>query len=97
METYVILFNYTEQGVQDAKNTPNRVAAIKAAVEAAGGKWIGWYMTMGQYDGVVIVQSPNTAVAASLIMATGMQGKVRTETMRAFSIEEVQAMMASLP
>lgn len=97
METYVILFNYTEQGVQDAKNTPNRVAAIKAAVEAAGGKWIGWYMTMGQYDGVVIVQAPNTTVAAALIVATGMQGNVHTETMRAFTVEEVQAMMASVP
>ena len=97
METYVILFKYTEQGIKDAKNTPNRVAAVKAATEAAGGKWIGWYMTMGQYDGVVIVQAPNTTVAAALIVATGMQGNVHTETMRAFTVEEVQAMMASVP
>jgi uncharacterized protein with GYD domain len=97
METYVILFNYTEQGLKNAKNIPDRVAAVRAAVEKTGGKWIGWYMTMGQYDGVVIVQAPNVNVAAALIMATGMQGNVHTETMRAFSVEEVQSMMASMP
>lgn len=97
METYVILFNYTEQGLKNAKNIPERVAGVKAAAEAAGGKWIGWYLTMGQYDGVVIVQAPNIKVAASLVMATGMEGNVHTETMRAFTVEEVQEMMAGMP
>jgi uncharacterized protein with GYD domain len=96
METYVILFRYTEQGMSDMKNTPDRVAAARAATEAAGGKWVGWYMTMGQYDGVVIVQAPNATVAAAVLVATGMQGNVRTETMRAFTAEEVAGLLANL-
>jgi hypothetical protein len=54
MATYIILMNLTEQGIKDIKNAPDRVKATEAALEAAGGKLLGFYLTMGQYDYVAV-------------------------------------------
>jgi uncharacterized protein with GYD domain len=97
METYVILANYTQKGVASVKESPARLQAVRKAVEAAGGKWLGWYLTMGQYDMVLIVQAPSAQVAASLILSISAQGNVSTQSMRAFSEEEFIGVVASLP
>jgi len=97
METYVILGKYTEKGAANIKQGPARLEAARKAVEAAGGKWLGFYLTMGQYDYVLITQAPNAQVAASVLMATGAQGNVSTQTMRAFTEEEFKGLVASLP
>ena len=59
METYVILGNFTKQGVDTLKDLESRIADSKAAVEKAGGQWIGYWMTMGKYDFVVVTTSPD--------------------------------------
>ncbi len=97
METYVILANYTEKGAANIKESPARTQAVRKAVEAAGGKWLGWYLTMGQYDMVLIVQAPNAQVAASLLLSIGALGNVRTQSLRAFTEEEFKGLVASLP
>jgi len=97
METYVILGKYTEKGAANIKQGPARLEAVRKAVEAAGGKWLGFYLTMGQYDYVLITQAPNAQAAASLLLATGAQGNVSTQTMRAFTEEEFKGLVASLP
>ena len=97
METYVILGNYTQKGAGGIKESPARIQAVHKAVEAAGGKWLGWYLTMGQYDMVLIVQAPNAQVAAGLLLTIGSQGNVSTQTLRAFTEEEFKGVVASLP
>ena len=97
METYIILGKYTEKGAANVKDGPARTQAARKAVEAAGGKWLGWYLTMGQFDFIVIVQAPNAQVAASVLLATAAQGNVSTQTMRAFTEEEFKGIVASLP
>ena len=97
METYVILGKYTEKGAANIKQGPARLEAARKAVESAGGKWLGFYLTMGQYDYVLITQAPNALAAASVLMATGAQGNVSTQTMRAFTEEEFKGLVASLP
>ena len=97
METYVILANYTAKGAGNIKESPARIQEVRKAVEVAGGKWLGWYLTMGQYDMVIIVQSPNAQVAASLLLTIGSQGNVSTKSMRAFTEEEFKGLVASLP
>ncbi len=97
METYVILGNYTQQGIGNIKEGPARIEAVRRGVEAAGGKFLGWYLTMGRYDFVVITQAPDSATAATMILATGAQGNVRTETLRAFTEEEFKGLVAKLP
>jgi len=97
METYVILGKFTEKGVANIKESPARLEAARKAVEGAGGKWLGFYLTMGQYDYVLITQAPSALAAASVLMATGAQGNVSTQTMRAFTEEEFKGLVASLP
>ena len=97
METYIILGKYTEKGATNIKEGPARIQAARKAVEAAGGKWLGWYLTMGQYDFVTITQAPNAQTAASVLLAIGAQGNVSTQTMRAFTEEEFKGLVASLP
>ena len=97
METYIILGNLTEQGVKTMKDLPGRVEAAKAATEKAGGKWLGYWLTMGQYDFVVMAEGIDAVTAATVVLATSMQGNVRTETLRAFTFDEAKGIVANLP
>ena len=88
MPTYIILMNWTDQGIRAAKDTLKRVEDFKNAVEMSGGKMVDAYYTMGQYDLVVTVQLPNDESAMSILLATGVLGNVRTTTLKAFSLSE---------
>ena len=97
METYVILSKYTEKGVANIKESPARTQAVRKAVEAAGGKWLGWYLTMGQFDIVLVVQLPSAEALAKILLTVGSQGNVSTQSLRAFTEEEFKGLVASLP
>lgn len=88
MPHYLILFNFTDQGVRNVKDTIKRAEAFKAAIEKAGGKFISEYYTLGRYDIVTTVEAPNDEAIASVLVATGSLGNVRSETLRAFSMDE---------
>jgi len=96
MDTYVILGNYTQQGVEKIKESPDRIEAGRKAFEAVGGKIIGWYLLMGRYDFMLIVQAPNSQAVASVLLSYGAGGNGRTETLRAFSEAEFKDIVASL-
>jgi uncharacterized protein with GYD domain len=97
METYIILANYTQQGLANIKESPARIEAAKAATERAGGEWLGWWLTSGRYDFVVMANAPDGATAATIVLAISMGGNIRTETMRAYSTEEFAGIVANLP
>ncbi len=97
METYIILGKYTQQGIAKIKEGPNRIEAARKAMEAAGGKMVAWYLTMGRYDFVVIAESPNAKAAASVLLALGSQGNVGTETLHALTEAEFKGVVSSLP
>jgi uncharacterized protein with GYD domain len=90
MPTYVTLIHYTEQGVKTFKDLPSRLEETRKAGEAVGAKLISFYLTMGQYDAVVISEAPDDATVAKLALAAAARGNVRTETMRAFSENEAR-------
>lgn len=96
MPAYITLFNWTDQGVRNAKNTAERAKAAREAWEAAGGRFIGIWWTFGQYDGFVVHEAPDDATANGLLVKTGMKGDVRTTTMRAFGEDEVEAILEKL-
>jgi uncharacterized protein with GYD domain len=97
METYIILGNFTQEGASKFERTPTTIEKTRKSVESVGGKILSWYLTMGQYDFVSIVQVPDAKTAASLLLAGGAQGNSRTETMRALTEEEFKEVVASLP
>jgi uncharacterized protein with GYD domain len=97
METYIVFGKYTKQGIDTIKDIESRVAQTKAAVAQAGGQFVGFWLTMGRYDFIFVATSPDGPTAATLALATAMQGNVRTETVRAFSEAETAAIVANLP
>ena len=97
MPTYIALSRYTQKGIESIKDGPARLDAAKKNLVAAGGKLIGFYLTMGQYDLVTIAEFPDDGTAARAGLAGGSQGYVRSETLRAFTEEEYRKTIASLP
>ena len=97
MPTYISLLRYTQQGIQNIKESPARLDAAKKAFQAMGGELKQWYLVMGQYDAVVVSEGPDDETAAKLALAIGAQGNIRTETLRAFTEEEYRKLIASLP
>lgn len=97
METYVVLVNYTEKQLADMKNTPGRIKEARAALERAGGRWLSWHLTLGQYDAVAIMQAPDSKTIATTLLATGALGYVRTETLRAYTEDEFEEILKGLP
>ncbi len=97
MASFVILGNQTEQGIANIKGLPDRLAEQRQKLEAAGGRMIAYYMTMGAYDFVAVVELPDAAIGAGLLLDTAGQGNVRTTTMQAFTEEEAASIVASLP
>ncbi len=97
MPAYIILANYTDQGIKDAKNAVERVRSVEKLIESTGGRKIGVWWTLGQYDVVWIVDGPDEEVAFRNLVQVGMQGNARTITMRAFSEEETERILSGLP
>ena len=97
MPHYITLFRFTQKGVENIKQGPARLDAGKKAIEALGGKLKGFYLTMGKYDAIGIVELPNDEAAAKLALSTAALGNIRSETLRAFTEEEYRKLMASLP
>ena len=96
MPTYISLLRWTDQGIRNVKEAPQRLDAFKKAAEAAGGKVNRYYLTMGKYDGVLIVECPSDEVAAALVLSGGSQGNVRTETMKAFPEDQYRNIIAKV-
>lgn len=90
MPTYISLVNLTEQGIKEVKMAPERLQTFDVAAREAGGRLVGFYLVMGQYDYIVITEAPDDQIAARLILGTIAQGSVRTQTMRAFPREEFE-------
>lgn len=97
MPSYLILANYTDQGIRNIKQSPQRLEAVKQAAQQAGGRMVFFYLTMGQYDFAALVELPNDEVAARLLLTVGSQGNVRTTTLRAFQETEYQRIVGGVP
>jgi uncharacterized protein with GYD domain len=96
MSTYIMLANWTEQGAQKIKESPRRLDSAKKALADMGGEFKGFYMTMGDYDLVMIYDAPDDAVSARFTLVLGMLGTVRTRTLKAFPEAAYREIVASL-
>ncbi len=84
MSIYIMLFNYTDQGLRNIKKSPSRLDTARKAAEELGGKLGDLYLTMGAYDLVAISEFPDDATAATFVLRLGTLGNVRTTTVKAF-------------
>jgi uncharacterized protein with GYD domain len=97
MARYVLLINWTDQGIRNAKDTISRANAARQAFQAGGGQIIDIYWTVGPYDIVAIFEAPDEETATRMVLALGMQGSIRTTTMRAFGEQEMARITQGLP
>jgi len=99
MATYVMLCSWTEKGIKNVKDVPARVKEYKQALQAIGAKVKDFYAVMGmaRHDTLVIFEAPDDETAAKAALSTGALGFVRTQTVRAFTEEEIKKILASLP
>lgn len=97
MALYVVLYRLTEQGIRNVKDSPDRIDKGIKAAESMGGKVIGFYSTMGEYDYVSIGEFPNDELAAQFLLALGSSGNVTTTTLKAFSIDQFKEIVSKLP
>jgi uncharacterized protein with GYD domain len=97
MPVYVSLLKYTQQGLAKMKESPARLDAAKKAAEKAGGKFIGFYLTVGRYDAMSITEFPNDEAATKFLLAVVGQGNLTTETLKAFTEAEYRKLIGELP
>jgi uncharacterized protein with GYD domain len=97
MPTFIVLGNYTEQGVRNIKQVANLRQAAEQWTAAQGGRVLGNYMTLGPYDFVFVVELPSPEVALEGALLFGSQGEVRTQTLMAFPTEAAEAIAQRLP
>jgi uncharacterized protein with GYD domain len=92
-----MLINWTNQGIGKINESPDRYSSFKALIEKAGGKLIGGYYTLGEYDVVIIIEAPNDEIVMSIMLKVGSAGNVKTKTLKAFTAEEGFKIIKNLP
>jgi uncharacterized protein with GYD domain len=97
MVTYITLFKFTPQGLANVKESPDRVKLAGAMLKQMGGRMIGAWWTMGEYDLITISEGPDDQTAALATLAVVKAGNVTSTSMRAFSEEEFAQIVAKLP
>jgi len=69
MATYIMLANFTDQGIRNVKDTTKRADAVREAAKKFGVNMKEIYWTMGQYDMVVIAEAPDDASISAYALA----------------------------
>jgi uncharacterized protein with GYD domain len=93
MSKYVVLVNWTEQGVKAANETVQRAERVGQLAERLGGHMDLLLWTMGRYDLVGVFDMPNDEAFSALALQVGMTGATTTESLRAFTADEVTAIL----
>ncbi len=96
MPSYVMLANWTDQGLKAIQDGARRIDDAKKMLEDMGGQFRALFMTMGQYDMVGIYDAPDDAVAARFTLMLARLGNVRTTSMKAFPEEAFRQIIHSL-
>lgn len=96
MPTYIVLSKWTSEGVKSVKDSPSRVETARKALAANGITLKAFYLVMGQYDHVFIIEAPDDVAFAKTMLTLGAAGNVQTETLKAFTEDEYRAIVSGL-
>jgi len=97
MPTYIALSSFTDQGIRSVKDTTKRADAVKEAAKKFGASMTQTYWTLGHYDLVAIIEAPDDQAATAFALAVASAGNIRMQTLRAFSRDEMNAILGKLP
>jgi uncharacterized protein with GYD domain len=96
MATYVILATFTDQGIKTAKDSPKRAEAFKQMAKTFGITVKEIFWTQGRYDIVLLTEAPDELTATALNLSLGALGNIRTESLRAFSADEMATIVSKM-
>lgn len=96
MSTYIVLTSFTDQGIRSVNETTKRADAVKELAKKFGVTTKEFFWTLGSYDVVAIFEAPDDESMTALGLAIGAAGNVRTQTLRAFSRQEMNGVLARL-
>lgn len=94
MATFVVLLDFTDQGMRNIQDSPIRADRFNAFAEKLGIQVHGQYWTTGAHDGVLILEAPSDEAAVSALLHLGAGGNVRTTSLRAFDWAEAQELIS---
>jgi uncharacterized protein with GYD domain len=94
--TFITTIKFTQQGVKGIDETTKRATAFKAAAKKLGVKVTAIYWTLGEYDGLLILEASNDETATTALLHLGAMGNVHTTTMRAFTAEEMDMILTKV-
>ena len=96
MATYITLSRWTQKGAEHLKESPARLEKVKEAAKAVGGELKNFYLTMGDYDFVIVWDFPDDKACAKFAMGVMAQGNVTSQTLKAFSENDYREILGSL-
>ena len=97
MPSYVMMLKFTDQGIRDIKESPNRLDAFKKTLRASGAELRDYFLVMGQYDAMLVLTAPNDEAVTKLALSVCALGNVRTETNRVYTEDEYRKIVGALP
>jgi len=96
MPHYIVLANFTDQGIRAVKDTAKRAKNFRDLAKGMGATVKDIYWTLGVYDVVATMEAPSDEVVASLMMKAGSLGNVKSHTLRAFSESEIDRIISKI-
>jgi uncharacterized protein with GYD domain len=96
MTHYILLTNWTDQGIRNVKESPKRLDAARALAKKHGAEMKDLYLTMGDFDLVVHLEAPNDETVAKFVLGLSSAGNVRTKTLKAFPESDYRKIIGSL-
>ena len=97
MPTYILLLNYTDEGMQNIKYLPEHIRAFRQAVDVAGGRVTQVHMTMGEYDLIAVVEAPSDNTCLSIALGLRSLGNLRSTTLKAFGEDDLTDVVKNIP
>jgi uncharacterized protein with GYD domain len=96
MATYIMLANFTDQGIRNVKDSVKRAETFRELAKGAGVTVKDLYWTLGQYDIVAIADAQDEMTVTALGLTLAKAGNVRTQTLRAFSATDMTKILAKV-
>jgi uncharacterized protein with GYD domain len=96
MATFVVLAGFTDQGIRNVKETISRAEAFKDMARKSGITVKDLYWTLGQYDVIAVCEAPDDEAATALSLSVSSRGNLRSQTLRAFSFDEMKMLLGKM-
>ena len=96
MTTYIMLMNWTEQGAKNVRDSPKCLDAARKQLGEMGGSFKAFYLTMGEFDMVAVVEAPDDAVLARFALMLAANGNLKSRTLKAFPEFAYREIISSL-